>query len=220
MRVRSLLAVCASFALFAGLALVAVTLSQGPSKPTVPVQQSGTAADRPHRVPAGADLGRVVDGRVVSAASGARTLPGPVAEDLDSTREVPGAVGPAVKPKPLKFPVQGKTSETRGAARAPAMRKLQGYNPKTSERLPLTSGDQVTYANADGTKTSFTYTTPVNYRSPGGKWTPVSTSLVPVVSPSASGSPSVSASPSGSPSASVGASASGWTEKSEADPET
>jgi hypothetical protein len=39
---------------------------------------------------------------------------------------------------------------------------LQGFckaianNPKTSRKLPPSGADQVTYANADGTKTSFT----------------------------------------------------------------
>ncbi|MGH3168859.1 MAG: hypothetical protein ACRDN0_23620, partial [Trebonia sp.] len=244
MRVRNLIAVSSACLLFAALVFVTVTLSSGSPGPAVPVQQSGTAAGFPHRTSAAADLGRVDDGRVVSAASGQR-LPGPVAEDIASMREVPGAVGPAVRPKPLRFPVQGKTSDQVRVLPAPAARKLQGYNPKTSRRLTPGSADEVTYANADGTKTSFDYTSPVNYRLPDGQWKPVSTSLTPLgpaaaysapavtptpsafVSPSASATPTVSVSASASPSpspsgtspATGGAPSSGWTEKSEADPE-
>jgi len=218
MRIRNLVAVSSAFLLFAALAFVTVTLSSGPSKPAVPVQQSGTAAGFPHRTSAAADLGRVEDGHVVSAAAGTgRRLPGPVAAGITSTREVPGAVGPAIKPKPLKFPVQGETSEALRVQPAPAAQKVQGYNPKTSRELPPSSADQVTDANADGTKTSFTYTSPVNYRSPGGEWTPISTTLVPAssapsqVPAAASAPPSTSPSPSSSP---------GWTEQSEAAPES
>ena len=192
MRIRNLVAVSSAFLLFAALAFVTVTLSSGPSKPAVPVQQSGTAAGFPHRTSAAADLGRVEDGHVVSAAAGTgRRLPGPVAAGITSTREVPGAVGPAIKPKPLKFPVQGETSEALRVQPAPAAQKVQGYNPKTSRELPPSSADQVTDANADGTKTSFTYTSPVNYRSPGGEWTPISTTLVPAAQAGQSASPAV-----------------------------
>jgi large repetitive protein len=209
MRVRNLVAVSSALLLFAALAFVTVTLSSGPSKPALPVQRSGTAAGFHHRTAAAADLGRVEDGRVVSAAPGAgNRLPGPVAGDITSTREVPGAVGPAMKPKPLKFPVQGQTSETLRVLPAPAALMVRGYNPKSSRELPPSGADQVTDANADGTKTSFTYTTPVNYLSPGGKWTPISATLVPAALYTALAS-TMSAAPAG-----------GWTEQSEAAPES
>src|SRR5258707_2012880 len=129
--------------LAAGIIIGAIT-SSSVLRPALPVQQSGTAAGFPHRTSAAADLGRVEDGRVVSAASGAgKRLPGPVAEDITSAREVPGAVGPAMKPTPLKFPVQGKTSEALRVQPAPAARNVQGYNPKTSRELPLSGADQV-----------------------------------------------------------------------------
>jgi RHS repeat-associated protein len=246
MRVRAVLAVGSALVMVAALMFATVTLSR-PSKPTVPVQQSGTAAGFPHRTSAAVDLGRVENGRVVSGAG--KRLPGPVAEGITSAREVPGAVGPAVKPKPLKFPIQGKTSEALRVLPAPAARKVQGYNPKTSRKLPLSGADQVTYANADGTKTSFTYTTPVNYRSRGGKWTPISTTLVPAAqvgtaaspaapstaapstaapsttapSTTASAAPSPSAGsapPSSAPYTRSSSSSPGWTEKSEAAPES
>lgn len=219
MRVRNLVAVSSAFLLFAALVFVTVTLSSGASKPAVPTQRSGTAAGAPHRTSAAADLGRVEGGHVVSAASGAgKRLPGPVA-----AREVPGAVGRAIKPKPLKFPVQGKVSEGLLVLSASAARKVRGYNPKTSRKMPLSGADQVTYANADETKTSFMYTTPVNYRSPGGTWTPISSTLVPVTQAGMSASPAVSPGTYTAPASAVSAGPPspflGWTEKSEAAPE-
>jgi RHS repeat-associated protein len=212
MRLHRVLSCLVAVLLAAGIITGAIT-SSSVLRPALPVQQSGTAAGFPHRTSAAADLGRVEDGRVVSAASGAgKRLPGPVAEDITSAREVPGAVRPAMKPKPLKFPVKGKTSEALRVLPAPAARNAQGYNPKTSRKLSLSGAEQVTYANADGTKTSFTYTTPVNYRSPGGKWTPISTTLMPAAQAGVSASP---ASP-----AATSSSSSGWTEGSEAAPES
>jgi hypothetical protein len=71
MRIRNLLSAGAALALLVGLAFVAVTLSPRPSKPPVPVQQTGTAAGLPHRVSAAATLGHVVDGRVIPDTSSA-----------------------------------------------------------------------------------------------------------------------------------------------------
>jgi hypothetical protein len=130
MHIRNLVAVSSALLLFATLAFIAVTLSSGPARPAVPVQRSGTAAGFPHRTSAAADLGWVEgDGRVVSAAAAASRLPGPVAKDITSTRRVPGTVGPAVKPKPLKFPVQGQTPEALQVLPAPAAPAVQGYKP-------------------------------------------------------------------------------------------
>jgi RHS repeat-associated protein len=235
MRIRNLVAIGSALLLFAALAFVSITLSSKPSKPPVPTQQSGTAAGFPHRTSAAADLGRVVNGRVVPATSGARGQPsGPVAE-----QKVPDAVGPAPRPKALKFPVQGKALETLRVLPKPATPKVAGYNPRTSRQLPPSSADQVTYANADGTKTAFTYMTPVNDRSPGGKWTPISTALVPTARAGAPSSqavppatwytpPATTASatpaqpvptPTGAPSNSAEPGP-GWTQKSESEPES
>jgi len=235
MRVRNLIAAGCSFLLLASLGLVAVTLS-GTPRPAVPVQQSGTAAGRPHRVSAASDLGRVVDGHLVPGTS--RRLPGPVAGEDEDLARVPGAVRAAVRPKPLRLPARGKpTPETASILKpSPAARKA-GFNPDTSRELAPTRADQVVYANADGSKTAFEYQNPVNYRRPDGKWAPISTSLAPVAaagasqdawfeklataSPSPSPSPSVSPSASPSPSASSSAApAGGWTEKSEAYPQS
>src|ERR1700677_3057056 len=129
MRVRSGIAVCCTFLLFAALAFVAVTLPGRQSGPGTPVQQTGTAAGRSHRVSAAADVGRVADGHFVSGDSAAsKRLPGPVAEEDGDVARVPGAVPAASRPKALKFPVQGKTSETVRVRPAPTVRKVAGYN--------------------------------------------------------------------------------------------
>jgi RHS repeat-associated protein len=209
------------------LVFVAVTQS-GPPRPTTPVQQTGTAAGRPHRVSSAADLGRVVDGHLVSGSS--PHLPGPVASEVDDLARVPGAVRAAVRPKPLKLPARGKNvPEAVTALKAsPAVHKT-GFDAKTSWELPPTRADQVVYSNADGTRTAFEYENPVNYRLPDGKWAAISTSLVPSPAAGASSgaviqtpltpspSPSALASPSAASSA---APAGGWTEKSESDPES
>lgn len=255
-RVFELIAIGSACLLFASLAFVTVTLTT-PGHPAVPVQQTGTAAGRPHRVPAAADLGRIVNGKFVSDASSAyRSVAGPVAP---SSARVPGAVPAATRPKPVKFPAQGKHApDNVRVLKAQAAQKA-GYNPKTSRQLPLAKSSVVTYANADGTKTSFQYASPVNFQRADGTWAPISSSLVPApsggasqgvqvsadalfetplnaspspsvtVSPSASQSPSPSASSpaAASPSASASPSnssstapAGGWTEKSQAYPES
>ena len=225
MRVRNLVAASCSFLVLVALVFVAVTQS-GPPRSAVPVQQTGTAAGRPHRVSASADLGRGVDGHLVSGSS--QRLSGPVA--ADNLARVPGAVRAAVRPKPLKLPAQGKSArEVVSALKAPAAVHKTGFNSKTSRELPPTRADQVVYSNADGTKTAFDYENPVNYRLPDGKWAAISTSLVPspfisassgagIQTPvTASPSPSALTSPSA---ASAGAPADGWTEKSESEPES
>jgi hypothetical protein len=256
-RVFALIAIGSACLLFASLAFVTVTLTTS-SHPAVPVQQTGTAAGRPHRVSAAADLGRIVNGKFVSDASSAyRSVAGPVAQ---STARVPGAVPAATRPKPVKFLAQGKNApDNVRVLKAQAPPQKAGYNPKTSRQLPLAKSSQVTYANADGTKTSFQYASPVNFQRADGTWAPISSSLVPAPNGgaaqgvqvsadalfetplTASPSPSVtapsSASPSPSPSASSPAAASpsasaspsnssstapagGWTEKSQAYPES
>jgi len=265
-RVFELIAIGSACLLLASLAFVTVTLTTS-GHPAVPVQQTGTAAGRPHRVPAAADLGRVVNGKFVSDASSAyRSVAGPVAP---SSAMVPGAVPAATRPKPVTFPAQGKHApDNVQVVKAQAPPEKAGYNPKTSRQLPLANSSQVTYANADGTKTSFQYASSVNFQRADGTWAPISSSLVPApsggasqgasqgvqvsadalfeaplnaspspsvsVSPAASQSPSLSASspagvspPAASPSASASPSnssstapAGGWTEKSQAYPES
>ncbi|HXC83156.1 MAG TPA: DNRLRE domain-containing protein, partial [Trebonia sp.] len=186
-----------------------------------------------------------------------------------STATVPGAVPAAARPMPVKFPDQGKRApDNVRVLTAQAPPQKAGYNQETSRQLPLAGSSQVTYANADGTKTSFQYASSVNFQRADGTWAPISSSLVPApsggasqgasqgvqvsadalfeaplnaspspsvsVSPAASQSPSLSASspagvspPAASPSASASPSnssstapAGGWTEKSQAYPES
>lgn len=197
---------------------VAITVASQPSRPAQ--QQWGTAAGAPHRVSAASALGRVVNGRVVPAGT---HLPGPVTPQPSGL--VKGAVPAAKRPVALRFPVTGKGAESTHVLRAPAAAKITGYNPKTSRELPPTEPDQSTYANTDGTKTTFNFQAPVNYRQPDGRWVPINTTLVPVSGSTSfiSPSPSPTSSPSPSPSPSAGSSAgssSGWTEKSAAVPVT
>jgi RHS repeat-associated protein len=187
MRVRSLVAVSSALLVFAMLAFVAVVLSP-PPRAAIPVQQTGTAAGRSHRVSASGGLGRIVDGHFVPDGSGAsRPLSGPVAADDDNFTRVPGAVPATGKPKSLTLPARGKsTPETVSTLKAPPAERKAGFNPKTSLKLSPSRANQVVYANADGTKTAFEYENPVNYRLPDGKWASISTSLVPASSASAS----------------------------------
>ncbi len=216
---------------------------------------------------AAADLGRVVDGRFIPDASSSERAVARVGQGragAGNLARVPGAVPAAARPKPLKFPATGKTAPaTASVLKAPPAERKAGFNPITSRPLAAASADQTVYSNADGTKTAFEYSNPVNYRRPNGTWAPISTSLVPAgpgnasggarasvdawfdapatdapstsvsQSPSASPSPGGSASsspaapPSASPSPSSSPSASsspppadGWTEESEAEPES
>ncbi|WP_460526764.1 RHS repeat-associated core domain-containing protein [Flindersiella endophytica] len=82
---------------------------------------------------------------------------------------------PAVThPKPA-----GQTRLTKVPTRTtPA--KAQGFNAKTSVALPKErTATTETYANADGTKTRRTYTTPVNAQRPDGTWAPIDLTLAP-----------------------------------------
>jgi RHS repeat-associated protein len=270
-RARNLITAVAAFLLFASLAFVTVTLTKPPN-PAVPVQQGGTAAGFPRRAAASTDVGRIVNGKFVSeTAAEGRSTAGPVAE---SSARVPGAVPPATRPKPIKFPDRGKSApEDVQVLKPQPLPAKTGYNPKTSRELPLTKANQVTYANADGTQTALEYASPVNFKRANGTWAPISTSLVraggpasakpsatdptagsldawvetreetaatPIASPvptssgqDGSSAPSPSASASTYPAASAPASAtpsappagpqtstSGWTEDSEAEPES
>lgn len=77
MGVRKLAVVGAALALMIGLLAAVLMNTSGPGH-GIPLQQTGTAAGRPHRVPAAASLGRTLNGRVVPATT--RRLPGPMAK--------------------------------------------------------------------------------------------------------------------------------------------
>jgi hypothetical protein len=181
MRIRGLVAIGSALLLVVSLAIAAVTLS-GPGGPSVPVQQTGTAAGASHRVGAAADLGRVVDGRFIPDSSGsARPSAGSAAATgAGNLARVPGAVAALVRPKPLRLPASGRTAPaTASVLKAPPAEHKAGFNQNTSVQLAPASADQTVYSNADGTKTAFEYSNPVNYRRPNGTWASISTSLVP-----------------------------------------
>ena len=206
--------------------MVAVTMSPAPAGGQLPRQQVGTAVGRPHRVTAAVTLGRIVGGKVVPATSPRLAGPRPKI----SHKLVPGAVPPPTRPRPLRLPARGTPAAQRASVVGPQPpAAITGYDQATSRALPPSRADQVVYANADGTRTAFEYAQPVNYRRSDGSWTPISTTLVPAGPPSSTTGP---ASPS-APTPSTGAatpsaatptaptpSAGGWTEKSEAAPET
>lgn len=134
MPVRRIAAACTAVAFAVGLC-VAVTLTVGPPRPPVPVQQSGTAAGQPHRVSAAVSLGRVVDGRVVSASGGKSHLSGPRAQG--SVSRVPGTVRRETRPVPLRLPKAGTTAET--------LRTAPAHVPEVGAmtRRPLSRGNPV-----------------------------------------------------------------------------
>ena len=209
---RGLAAFASAAALAAGL-ITAGVVTSSPSRAPLPVQQTGTAAGRPHRVSAAVTSARVVDGKLVHATA-SQGVTGPVSKAWRA--RVPGAVPLAAPPKPLHFPIRGKPVQAARVLPAPKPPAVTGYDAKTSRRLSPTRADQVTYANVDGTKTTFDYAQPVNYRRSDGTWASISTALVPggySVQPSAG-------SPAATPGAPAVPPAAGWTERSAALPQS
>src|SRR5580692_7102301 len=129
---RAVVAFFAAIVLASGL-ITAVVMSSPSSSSPVPMQQTGTAAGRPHRASAAATLGHVVNGKVVHGTSGSAVSAAAKNEDTskDWTKEVPGAVPPAKAPKPLHFPVRGKPHETLTVAAAPKPNSPHGYDATT-----------------------------------------------------------------------------------------
>jgi RHS repeat-associated protein len=237
--------VAAATALLVAAALILVaTVVTKPAPPGPPAQRSGTAAGRPHRVPASATIATLANDRVVHAAGRLAHRPGGRSAQLPAGKRPKGAVPPAPKPPPVRLGKRPAGGHDRlRKLRPPAAPHVAGFSAHTSRVLDGgTSADRVVYRNADGTRTAMFYQTPVNYRRPDGSWARINTSLVPVAdrrttapSPSASpllpsASPSLispSASPgtftpvpSASPATSSTAAAKGWRERAAADPET
>lgn len=184
MRVRKFVSVGVVLTLVMGL-IAAVTIVVT-SHPGPPRQQTGTAAGRPHRVPASVSLGRIVNGRLVpatstQAASGSPlTAKRPFIGPQSAAKLVPGGVPPATPPKPLHLPARGKKpAEKLSTQPVPAAAAKAGYDQKTSHEIPPTRADQIVFANADGTRTAFQFQSPVNYQRQDGTWATINTSLVP-----------------------------------------
>ena len=238
-RVRKVTAAATALAVAVALTVVAVVINSS-SQPGPPVQQSGTAAGRPHRVPASATIAGLVNDRVVPAGSATSRVSRAAAEELAEAKRPRGAVPAASKPPRLKVGVRASAGRDRlRALRSPAARRVQGFRPSTSRLLTgETSASQVVYQNADGTKTAMFYQSPVNYRLPDGTWARIDTSLAPerdsratsvIPSPSPSpllpspASPSAAAvtpTPAGSASPTPSSAPTGWRERSAAEPET
>ena len=131
--------------------LASFVTGSGSPAPTVPVQQTGTAAGVKQRVPASQTAGlKHATGHAAGAGKG--QLP-----------DWPGARGPGGSAK--------GTFTAGGAGR--------GFDPATSTLVAAdTTAQSDTYQNADGSLTRKVWSTPVNYQSPSGAWAPVDDSLV------------------------------------------
>ena len=156
MRIRGLVAVGSALLLVVGLAIAAVTLSWQ-AGPSVPVQQTGTAAgcapgDRRRRSRPGRRRRFVPDASAASSRlrarrrAGRRPGPGP--------RRGPGR-GQAEAPAPSRRPGRPDDGDRAKSARGQAG---AGFNKQTSQLTAPADADQQVYANADGTKTAFQYT--------------------------------------------------------------
>jgi RHS repeat-associated protein len=229
-------AVAAGTALLLAAALTVVSVVGGTHHPGPPAQRLwGSAAGRPHRVPAAATMGRIVNGRVVPATAGKRPATGRV---IGRAGRPPvhlpkGAVPPVATPRPPRLPARGTAHDKTKVLRAPAPATKPGYNPKTSRVLPSgAAADRIVYANSDGTRTAFEFENPVNYRRADGRWARVDTRLTPaaepaparpgtVASPSPPGvtaSPPPGATPSPPPSSAPAVPRGGWRERAAAGP--
>jgi RHS repeat-associated protein len=171
----------AATALVVAMALTVVALVL-PTHPGPPVQQAGTAAGRPHRVPASATIAGLVGDKVVRAdladSSAARAARGGVA--LRAAPRPKDAVPPAAKPPRLKLGVRTAGHDRLRTLRSPAAPPVHGFNARTSRPVTAgTSASQVEYQNADGTRTASFYQSPVNYRRPDGSWARIDTNLEP-----------------------------------------
>jgi hypothetical protein len=182
MRVRRLVSVGVALTLLIGL-ITGVTIV-GLQHPGPPVQVTGTAAGLPHRVPASVTMGQAAAGHsgaargAGTAASARKGQPGFIGPAAGGSP--PGAVPPATAPKPVRLPVQGPPPQQRTTVLpAPASVKKSGYVAATSRPVRPSTANQVVYANADGTKTAFTYQSPVNYQRTDGTWVTASSTLVP-----------------------------------------
>jgi RHS repeat-associated protein len=214
-RVNKVVAAATAVLVAAALTVVAVVLPAAPPGP--PVQQAGTAAGRPHRVPAAAAMATLVNDKVMPArvAQSAGAREERAAAALREVRLPKGAVPAASKPPAVKLGRAAARARDRlSRLRPPTAPAVRGYNSRTSRVMQAgTSADQVVYQNADGTRTAQFYQGAVNYRLPDGSWARIDTSLVPAAGAGAAAPPPVpsptlrSASPL-TPAASAAASAS------------
>ncbi|MGE5285613.1 MAG: DUF6531 domain-containing protein [Micromonosporaceae bacterium] len=123
----------------------------GPSPaPHVPRQETGTAAGRPHQVPASA------------------------------TRAVAHAAGRAAGKGPGQLPMYAvhKPPADRGLSATYVGDGSQSFSPATSKLVPGSStATSSLYRNTDGTMSRLVYLSPVNYQDSAGAWHPIDTTL-------------------------------------------
>ena len=122
--------------------------------PSAPLQQSGTAAGRPHAVPASATAAR---NGAIPGTEGPDAVKGAIGRyAAQGTTSAPTDSGSRVNPAPT--PVTQATT-------------AHGFDPSTSVEQPnLDTANTVVYKNADGTYTAQVHTSPVNVLQPDGSW--------------------------------------------------
>src|SRR5918999_2431538 len=170
-----------STAFLIALGMVATTFLQGAAsfRPAAsadwsdvagPVQQAGSAAGRSHAAPAAATTAGE-DGRSRTPKPPKGALPPQRAHEAtpaDRTGVRAPHLTPATSP-----------AKPRRVAAAPERSRVSGFDGKTSAEMPARrSRFAYTYQNADGTYTTKTYTSPVNFRGADGSWQPIDTRLV------------------------------------------
>jgi RHS repeat-associated protein len=183
----------------AALTVVAVVLASS-SGTGPPVQTSGTAAGRPHRVPASATVATLVNGKVVLAGparSRAARAEQAASAALRGSRRPRGAVPTASRPPKVLLGQRAvRVRDRLGSARSPAAPLVRGFSASTSRVMTGgVSASRVVYQNSDGTRTAMIYQAPVNYRLPDGSWARIDTALIPA------GPASGQSAPGGAPSA-------------------
>ena len=180
-RLNKVIAAGTALVVVVAVTVVAVLIAS-PRPPGPPVQQSGTAAGLPHRVPASVTMARLVNGTVVPAHATKGRPAGAAAGGPPAVKRPRGAVPAASRPPRPKLGVRAAQGHDRLRALPPsAARPVRGFDARTSRAVPAgTSASQVTYQNADGTKTAMIYQSPVNYRRPDGSWARIDSSLIPV----------------------------------------
>jgi len=224
-RVRRVVSAATAVVVAVALTVVAVVIASS-SHAGPPAQRAGTAAGRPHRVPASATIAALEGDKVVRAArvGGPSARAARAAAALRSAPHVKGAVPALASPPRVKLGTRAKVKDRVRSVGPTAASRVRGYSAQTSKAVTAgTSADRVTYQNADGTRTAMFYQSPVNYRLPDGSWQRIDTSLVPAGRAAASAAPSPSPSPmlsSASPAPLAAQPPGGWRERSAAEPES
>ncbi|MFB7673923.1 LamG-like jellyroll fold domain-containing protein [Kitasatospora purpeofusca] len=144
----------------------------------LPRQEAGGAEGRGHDATTSATSAGAEGGR-----QGAAPVPGELPEDrtaaVDPAAPVlpPPAAPPVGEAKTVGAPAKplGRTERQPAGAQVP-----KGFDPAKSTELPAKrTANQRTFQNLDGTLTTRSYPTPVNFRRSDGSWVAIDTTLIP-----------------------------------------